>query len=296
MTTAFPIAEAIPRLQPGVYVLAAYASAKKDDDGSRNAATQWFIVSDLGLTAINGDDGMHAFVRSLATARPVADASVRLIARNNEVLGYGQDRQPRLRPLRGRPEARRRRPGAGGAGRRDRRRRLRLPRLVHGAPSISPTAASRAATAPGPIDAFAYTDRGVYRAGEQVHLTALARDRTGKASGVPVTVIFSRPDGVEHARVDAHRPGPGRAHDHAGARRLRHDRHLARQDPHRPQVAARSRRRHSWSRTSSPSAWTSSSSRPCRRSPRRSRAPSSSPAAISTARRPPALPSRARSP
>ena len=43
-------------------------------------------------------------------------------------------------------------------------------------------------TAPGPIDAFAYTDRGVYRAGEQVYLTALARDRTGKASGVPVTV------------------------------------------------------------------------------------------------------------
>ena len=36
--------------------------------------------------------------------------------------------------------------------------------------------------APGPIDAFAYTDRGVYRPGEDVHLTALARDRAGKAS------------------------------------------------------------------------------------------------------------------
>ena len=54
---------------------------------------------------------------------------------------------------------------------------------------------------PGPIDGFAYTDRGVYRGGEAVHLTALTRDRTGKASGVPVTVIFSRPDGVEHSRV-----------------------------------------------------------------------------------------------
>ena len=104
------------------------------------------------------------------------------------------------------------------------------------APSTSPTAASRAAIAPGPIDAFAYTDRGVYRAGEQVHLTALARDRTGKASGLPITVIFSRPDGVEHSRIDAHRPGPGRPQHDAGARRLGHDRHLARQDPHRSEV------------------------------------------------------------
>ena len=87
VTTAFPIAEAIPKLQPGVYVLAAFASTKKEDEGYRQAATQWFIVSDLGLTALNGDDGMHAFVRSLAGATPVINANVRLIARNNEVLG-----------------------------------------------------------------------------------------------------------------------------------------------------------------------------------------------------------------
>src|SRR5581483_12365241 len=84
--TAFPIAEALPRLQPGVYVLAAQASAKSEDEGYRNVATQWFIVSDLGLTAINGDDGMHAFVRSIADATPVVNVNVRLIARNNEVL------------------------------------------------------------------------------------------------------------------------------------------------------------------------------------------------------------------
>src|SRR4029077_6569098 len=53
VTTAFPIAEAIPKLQPGVYVLAAYASTKKEDEGYRNAATQGFIASDLALPAIN---------------------------------------------------------------------------------------------------------------------------------------------------------------------------------------------------------------------------------------------------
>jgi hypothetical protein len=39
VTTAFPIAEAIPKLQPGVYVLAAYASTKKEDDSYRSRHT-----------------------------------------------------------------------------------------------------------------------------------------------------------------------------------------------------------------------------------------------------------------
>jgi len=54
---------------------------------------------------------------------------------------------------------------------------------------------------PGPVDGFAYADRGVYRPGETVHLMTLARTREGTASPVPVTLIFSRPDGVEHSRL-----------------------------------------------------------------------------------------------
>jgi uncharacterized protein YfaS (alpha-2-macroglobulin family) len=54
---------------------------------------------------------------------------------------------------------------------------------------------------PGPLDGFAYTDRGVYRPGEDVHLTTLVRTRSGVASPIPVTLIVSRPDGVEHSHV-----------------------------------------------------------------------------------------------
>jgi uncharacterized protein YfaS (alpha-2-macroglobulin family) len=199
VTTAFPVAEAIPRMEPGVYVLAAYASDKKGYDNGR-PATQWFVVSDLGLTAIDGNDGVHGFVRSLATAEPVAGAAVRLIARNNEVLA---------------------------AGKTDARGYVRFdPALARGeggqAPAVlvAETAAGDYAfldiTAaafdltdrgvkgrgePGPVDAFAYTDRGVYRPGETVHLTTLVRTSAGAASPVPVTLILARPDGVEHARI-----------------------------------------------------------------------------------------------
>ncbi|MFZ1104473.1 MAG: alpha-2-macroglobulin, partial [Hyphomicrobiaceae bacterium] len=198
VTTAFPVAEAIPRLAPGVYVLAAHASVKKGDNGGR-VATQWFIVSDLGLTAINGDDGVHGFVRSLATARGVANVKVRLIARNNEVLGTAKT---------------------------DSRGYVRFDSaLARGEGGQSPavlvaeteggdyafldmTAAAFDLTDrgvkgrgdPGPVDAFAYADRGVYRAGETVHLTTLVRTRTGAAAPVPVTLVLWRPDGVEHSR------------------------------------------------------------------------------------------------
>ena len=83
-----PVAEAVPRLEPGVYVLAAKPSQKQRRRLQYRSATQWFIVSDLGLTAINGDDGIHA-LRALARDRQRrrSNANVRLLARNNEVLG-----------------------------------------------------------------------------------------------------------------------------------------------------------------------------------------------------------------
>src|SRR5580704_5897158 len=85
VTTAFPVDEALGDLQPGVYVMTAKAkSPGNDDDGQ--LATQWFIVSDMGLTAFSGNDGIHVFVNSLASTEAVARADVRLIARNNEVL------------------------------------------------------------------------------------------------------------------------------------------------------------------------------------------------------------------
>ena len=52
------------------------------------------------------------------------------------------------------------------------------------------------------LDAFVYAERGVYRSGETVHLTALLRDPQANAAlGVPLTVVIERPDGVEFRRA-----------------------------------------------------------------------------------------------
>ena len=56
--------------------------------------------------------------------------------------------------------------------------------------------------APGALDAFLFTERGVYRSGETVYVTALLRDAKGDAkTGLPLTLVAIRPDGVEYKRT-----------------------------------------------------------------------------------------------
>ncbi len=54
---------------------------------------------------------------------------------------------------------------------------------------------------PGPVDAYLYTERGVYRPGETVQSVTMMRDRVGAAVTAPLTLVADRPDGVEVART-----------------------------------------------------------------------------------------------
>ncbi len=203
VTSAVPVGDAIPELRPGVYVMTAASEEGKKAAGNGNngeRATQWFIVSDLGLTALSGEDGIHAFVRSLANTDAVGGASVRLVARNNEILGTAKtDASGYVRFDAGLKR------GEGG---------MAPAIIVAEGPAgdyafLDLTAAAfdlsdrgvKGRDASGPLDAYLYAERGVYRPGETVYLTGLVRDRAGKASAVPMTLIVSRPDGVEHRRI-----------------------------------------------------------------------------------------------
>src|SRR5579871_1895185 len=51
VTTAFPVDEVLGDLQPGVYVMTASPKSPGSDSDDGQLATQWFIVSDLGIAA-----------------------------------------------------------------------------------------------------------------------------------------------------------------------------------------------------------------------------------------------------
>ena len=158
-----------------------------------------FIVSDLGLTSFSGTDGIHGFVRSLASAEPIEGANVRLVARNNEVLatvksdknGYVRFDAGQSRGVGGmQPQILVAEKGPGEYAFLD---------LQANAFDLSDRGV-KGRDAPGPIDAYLYAERGVYRPGEEVNFTGLVRDGTGVAQTLPMTLIVSRPDGVEYGR------------------------------------------------------------------------------------------------
>ena len=68
-------------------------------------------------------------------------------------------------------------------------------------PSTSPTAASTGMPHPGPLDAFAWTDRGIYRPGETVQVMALLRDagRAARATSRPACGSSARTAGLRRA-------------------------------------------------------------------------------------------------
>jgi uncharacterized protein YfaS (alpha-2-macroglobulin family) len=200
VTTAFPVDQAIGTLQPGVYVMTAAAKGPASDDYG-SLATQWFIVSDLGLTAFSGNDGIHVFVNSLASTEAVAKAEVRLVARNNEILAT-RTTEDSGHVLFEAGLAR----GEGGLSPAmltvtgDKADYAFLS-LKSSAFDLSDRGVSGRAV-PAGADAFVYAERGVYRSSEAVHLTALLRDGQGNAvTGGPLTLVIERPDGVEFRRA-----------------------------------------------------------------------------------------------
>ncbi len=168
--------------------------------------------------------------------------------------------------------------------------RLRLPR--YDARRLRPLRPRRRPAAARRVQStfMTWTERGIYRAGETVHASALARDTDGNAiDNLPLTFIFLRPDGVEDRRDRASRPANigGYAFDFDDSGKC-HARHLDDERPYRSEELSDRRRRASSSTILCRIVpiW-SSRPRP-RSSALRHRQRSTSAENISTARRPPA--------
>ena len=206
VTTALPVGQAIQEFEPGVYAMTAINPAVQNDG---SPATQWFVVTDLGISTLVGNDGLHVFTRSLGTAKANEGITVQLIAKNNSVLGEAVT------------------DSAGYAH--------FAPGLVRGKSSNAPALITVSSedgdfafldqsaaefdlsdrgvegrAAPPPIDAFLATDRGAYRPGETIHATLLARNtQVAAIRNLPLTLDVLRPDGVRFSRQLINDAGAG---------------------------------------------------------------------------------------
>ncbi len=206
-STVVPIQNVIAKMPEGAYALMVRDASDskammpsnifepgREWDYESTVQVQWLLHTNLAASAAKFEDGMSISVRSLDQARPVVDANVELITRNNDIVYKG-------------------RTGSDG--------RVLLPKAaIYGQHANSPShllirhegdfawlnvnGASLdlsafdvgGRTAPKTLDAYVYTDRGIYRPAETVHVNGLVRDPLAKMANVAgVNLLVHRPNG-----------------------------------------------------------------------------------------------------
>lgn len=179
--------------EPGAYLVQVKPGDGTPDETESLSAQQVVMRTDLAPTVWRGTDGLTIQVRSFADAMPRAGVQVSLLARSNDLLGQATTDQDGIARF-----------GAAllrGTG-------PLAPQSIHAMlgtelVALDLTAAAfdlsdrgvEGLPAPGPLDAFAWTDRGIYRPGETVHVMALLRDAAGAPAPVPAHVVIHRPNG-----------------------------------------------------------------------------------------------------
>lgn len=176
---------------PGAYLVQVKpADGTPDDDLS---AQQVVMRTDLAPTIWHGTDGLTVQVRSFADALPRPGVQLSLLARSNDILAQATTDADGVARF-----------GAAllrGTG-------PLAPQNIHGISGTELVALDLTTAAfdlsdrgveglpaPGPLDAFAWTDRGIYRPGETVQVMALLRDASGAPAPLPAHVVIHRPNG-----------------------------------------------------------------------------------------------------
>ncbi|WP_155317283.1 alpha-2-macroglobulin [Desulfosarcina alkanivorans] len=156
------------------------------------------LITDLGLIVKNNADGSHAlFVQSLKTGRPVAGADVRLLGRNGLPLfrrttgarghvdipvtrDFSDERQPCVYLVETATDTAFI-PFAGHS------RQIDYSRFDVG--GVRARQGQR-----GELNAFVFTDRGIYRPGETVHMGMIVKNAPlDNVTGIPLEVVVRGP-------------------------------------------------------------------------------------------------------
>src|SRR5690606_30842036 len=207
ITTVFALGAALRELRPGAYVVkvrdASPSAGQRADseNDSRASAYRWILYTDMALQSFSGATGLDVVVRSLRTARPLQNTTLTLIAENNEELARARtDSDGRVHfaaaLVNGEGPARARYVMAYGAGGDFAALDLHRPGLDLSDRGVD------GRRAPGDVDAYLYTERGIYRPGETVRLIGLIRNQVGRAiSNRQSTLVVYRPNGTEARRI-----------------------------------------------------------------------------------------------
>ncbi len=225
-TTLIPVKDILKKPKPGIYAvtITSFVSLKDssdtdsqpvsedtEDSGYNDVPTQWFVLTNIGLSAFKSGDGLLVTARDLITNKLLPNLDIQLYAINNELLGQAKTDDRGIAHF------------ANGLlrGEESNAPRLLVAQDKNGASfsyldlSDSKTIAlndrgSTGRTQPEDLDAYIVTERGVYRPGETIHATVLLRDLILQAPlSQPIIAEIYRPNGAlaQTLQLDAPKQG-----------------------------------------------------------------------------------------
>jgi uncharacterized protein YfaS (alpha-2-macroglobulin family) len=179
VTTAIPVGTLLKKREPGVYILSAKPINDNGEVDQYTISTQWFMVSDIGIFTLEDSQGLHLYTKHLSNATPYKQVKLELVAKNNEVLGSSMATEgvahfdaALLKGKRGlEPKAIYAYGEAGDFT------VLDLSRPAH---DLSDRGVA-GREVPQHYDAWAYSDRGIFRPSERIPFHLLVRDRNAHA-------------------------------------------------------------------------------------------------------------------
>ncbi|MBX9804138.1 MAG: alpha-2-macroglobulin family protein [Alphaproteobacteria bacterium] len=195
ITKQIPLNAIVKDLKPGAYGIFVKDAASKDNYSSPSAS-QWVLVTDIGMTVFKGTTGLDINTRSLSTAQGMSKIDVHLLSYNNQILatqksnpsGFVHFDAALLRGKGGNRPAFVFAYGVDG--------NFAALKLSDPAFDLSDRGVE-GRKVPGTLDAFLYTERGVYRPGETVRVNGLLRNFNAQEVGAtPLTFRLMRPDEV----------------------------------------------------------------------------------------------------
>ena len=220
-TTVFPLGAVLKDMKAGAFVIKARdASGGRDPDEEGDTppaqARRWIMFTDMAMIAYDGSESLDVVVRSLKSAKTLSGVRVALVAKDGQDLAeVTSDADGRVRFLRPLLE------GQGGEHAKmvmaygplgdlavldlDRSPVDLSKQGVGGRTDVTAGRSTRT-----DIDGYLYADRGIYRPGETVHLTAMVRDRLARAvNDRKGEIVVKRPSGVEFKRYPFSQPQSG---------------------------------------------------------------------------------------
>lgn len=166
----------------------------RDTNSHRAQATQWVMLTDLGIVAKHTGDDLWVWINSLATTRPIAKANVRLVSDNNQTLLSGQTNWEGF--IKFTSVAQKTEGFTPFMLIVEKGKDLSLVQLNRHQLSTGDFNVGGSPYLDSGYDAFLYTSRGVYRPGEKVDLAAVVRGKQNiTPPTLPVNIDILAPDG-----------------------------------------------------------------------------------------------------